>query len=205
VGVFGCSYAGSLATWLRYKFPHLVDAAWASSAPLHVTIDYSDYYEVVGHIYANVSRGCAAAIEQGYKEARQLFSTSNSLKRNRAAFEDWRCGNVTDLTADEMLHAMRSIISNQYSRPNHTIRSCEYLESKSVKTSYFKQLADFIVEISGEICSSGEAQSDYVERYQTCTEFGYSLSTSSQNQPFKDSFSAVDDLLESCANDYGEK
>ena len=31
---FGCSYAGSLATWVRSKFPHLIRGSIADSAPL---------------------------------------------------------------------------------------------------------------------------------------------------------------------------
>ena len=31
---FGCSYAGSLATWLRTKFPHLIHGSIADSAPV---------------------------------------------------------------------------------------------------------------------------------------------------------------------------
>ena len=31
---FGCSYAGSLATWMRYLFPHLIQGSIADSAPV---------------------------------------------------------------------------------------------------------------------------------------------------------------------------
>ncbi|VTJ73385.1 Hypothetical predicted protein [Marmota monax] len=40
---FGGSYAGSLAAWARLKFPHLIFASVASSAPVRATLDFSEY------------------------------------------------------------------------------------------------------------------------------------------------------------------
>ncbi|ELV13498.1 Thymus-specific serine protease [Tupaia chinensis] len=44
---FGGSYAGSLAAWARLKFPHLVSASVASSAPVRAVLDFSAYNEMV--------------------------------------------------------------------------------------------------------------------------------------------------------------
>ncbi|KAF0879871.1 TSSP protease, partial [Crocuta crocuta] len=43
---FGGSYAGSLAAWARLKFPHLIFASVASSAPVRAVLDFSEYNQV---------------------------------------------------------------------------------------------------------------------------------------------------------------
>lgn len=40
VVIVGGSYAGTMATWARIKYPHLIDAAWSSSGPLEATPDF---------------------------------------------------------------------------------------------------------------------------------------------------------------------
>lgn len=40
VVVFGCSYPGNLAMWMREKYPNLVHAAVSSSAPLKAQVDF---------------------------------------------------------------------------------------------------------------------------------------------------------------------
>lgn len=44
VVVVGCSYPAALATWARAKYPHLIDVAYASSAPLRVIKDFYRNY-----------------------------------------------------------------------------------------------------------------------------------------------------------------
>ncbi|KAG3288523.1 protease, serine 16 [Ictidomys tridecemlineatus] len=54
---FGGSYAGSLAAWTRLKFPHLIFASVASSAPVRATLDFSEYNDVVSRSLANAAIG----------------------------------------------------------------------------------------------------------------------------------------------------
>ncbi|KAF2882014.1 hypothetical protein ILUMI_24162 [Ignelater luminosus] len=204
VAAFGCSYGASLATWLRYKFPHLVDAAWASSGPLQAELDFYQYYEVAGEMYANVSSECIAIIRQGYREAKKVLSTPEGLEENRDVFQNWTCGNVTEMTADDILAYIRAVVSDQYNTPKHDVESCKFLQSKNATTSCFQQLAAFVVNKSEDVCFEDEESNDLNWKYQTCTEFGFSFTTTSLNQPFRDTYPAIDIDLESCAEDFGE-
>lgn len=59
---FGGSYPGSLAAWLRQKYPHLVHASVSSSGPLLAKADFREYYEVVRDSLAAYKPACVTAV-----------------------------------------------------------------------------------------------------------------------------------------------
>ncbi|CAH0382896.1 unnamed protein product [Bemisia tabaci] len=65
--VFGWSYGGSLATWMRYKYPHLVYAAVGSSTPLVANADFSAYFQEVTKAYAKVDPKCVDVIRDAFR------------------------------------------------------------------------------------------------------------------------------------------
>lgn len=95
---FGGSYPGMLAGWFRLKFPHLVHASVASSAPVEAVVDMVGYYDVVAQAYEvnnnNVggSKDCRRAISAGHSTIGQLFQTSQGRERLASLFghsADW--------------------------------------------------------------------------------------------------------------------
>ncbi|KAK9499853.1 hypothetical protein O3M35_002811 [Rhynocoris fuscipes] len=61
---FGGSYPGSLAAWLRYKYPHLVHAAVSTSGPLLAIADFKKYNEVVRRSLGTFSDDCTASVSE---------------------------------------------------------------------------------------------------------------------------------------------
>ncbi|XP_015607074.1 putative serine protease K12H4.7 [Cephus cinctus] len=60
---FGGSYPGSLAAWLRAKYPHLVHGAMSASGPLLAQIDFQQYYVIVEKALRTHSDACVKTVE----------------------------------------------------------------------------------------------------------------------------------------------
>lgn len=65
----GASYSAAQAVWMRQKYPHLVDAVWASSGAVHAKFSFIEFKEVVA-------------------EAIKTLGGSECLERFRDAYTD---------------------------------------------------------------------------------------------------------------------
>ncbi|KAK2846863.1 hypothetical protein Q5P01_009862 [Channa striata] len=61
---FGGSYPGSLAAWFRLKYPHLVYASVATSAPIYAEVNFPEYLEVVWRSLASVNPECPLLVQK---------------------------------------------------------------------------------------------------------------------------------------------
>ncbi len=75
--VFGGSYGGNLAMWLRLKQPNLWAGAIASSVtPLkHLLRETNGFTKIETEVYANVSEVCPDLVRKGWKELFEYSST----------------------------------------------------------------------------------------------------------------------------------
>ena len=70
--LFGGSYGGMLASWMRMKYPNMVDGAWAASAPILYFNDVTPqeaFYQIVSFDFNSVAAApkCGAVIKEGFK------------------------------------------------------------------------------------------------------------------------------------------
>lgn len=72
---YGGSYCGELAAWMRMRYPHLVDAAFASSAPIRYfdsAVDPEAFYAKSTQIFSQTNTtGCADIIKEGFQRLKQ--------------------------------------------------------------------------------------------------------------------------------------
>ncbi|XP_026881270.2 thymus-specific serine protease [Electrophorus electricus] len=61
---FGGSYPGSLAAWFRLKYPHLIHASVATSAPVYATANFPEYLEVVWRSLAAETPECPLLVKK---------------------------------------------------------------------------------------------------------------------------------------------
>ncbi|XGW14131.1 hypothetical protein V3C99_000437 [Haemonchus contortus] len=85
--LFGGSYAGSLALWMRELFPDLVHGAIGSSAPLEAKMDFYEYYQVVEASIRNYSEDCAYSIAVGFEEIQDLMTTEDGRQALSIQFQ----------------------------------------------------------------------------------------------------------------------
>ncbi|XP_018566061.1 putative serine protease K12H4.7 isoform X2 [Anoplophora glabripennis] len=71
--VFGGSYSGSLAAWLRLKYPDLVQGAVSTSGPLLAKLDFYEYFQVVIDDLAAISQECVNNLTTAMKQVDDLL------------------------------------------------------------------------------------------------------------------------------------
>lgn len=79
---FGGSYGGMLAAWSRMKYPHLVEGALSSSAPIAQftgQYDCNKYYDVVTQDYTEYNETCAQVIRLSWPAMRRMASKEHGL------------------------------------------------------------------------------------------------------------------------------
>ncbi|XP_068632840.1 putative serine protease F56F10.1 [Battus philenor] len=154
---FGGSYPGSLAAWLRMKYPHLVSAAVSSSGPLLAKVNFMEYYEVVVEALREKTGGedCVNQLRLAHKQIEALMHSDPV-----ALGKEFRvCKPFSNATENDIRNFYTSIADDfadlvQYNEDNRigkderfrniTINSvCKMLMEESCDNFAYKRLAAF--------------------------------------------------------------
>ncbi|XP_022905145.2 putative serine protease K12H4.7 [Onthophagus taurus] len=219
VVVVGGSYSASMATWLRLKYPHAIDIAYASSGPLRAVADFHEYYEVINDNIKLVNSECLQTIndgtnlmekemetEDGLKSLSERLGMCNTLKNEEPHRSFFFNMIIAETFAGLVQYAGQYSIQNDCDKlmgfdGDALNKLIGYIKDNYKDVSCIGDYDEFI-----ETYSSHETSNDIYRQwiYQTCTEYGYFQTTTSQYQPFGDTF-PLNFFVDMCPTLFGER
>ncbi|XP_075043004.1 thymus-specific serine protease [Mixophyes fleayi] len=204
---FGGSYPGSLSAWFRLKFPHLVYAAVASSAPVRAELDFTDYNKVVAQSLSDAVIGgsakCLDRVRESFRVVDSVLQTGNVTQLEKDFFscaplhgpDDYTefVSNLADIFMGAVQYNMesagcdvrkicQSMISAKSAYEGLRIVNSmhiEFIGLKCVENSHEETLSDLR---NTELSPTGVGERQWY--YQTCTEFGYYQTCEVSSCPF---------------------
>ncbi|CAH2314237.1 thymus-specific serine protease [Pelobates cultripes] len=206
---FGGSYPGSLSAWFRLKFPHLVYAAVASSAPVRAKLDFTDYNKVVGHSLSDPVIGgsakCLDLIRRGFQRVDSLLKLGNVTQLEKDFFSCEALRGPDDFS--EFVSNLADIFMGavQYNgeiKGNDVQGLCQIMTTEGMKSAYegLKKVNKAYMEATALKCVENSYQKSVEDLnstkinpvgvgerqwyYQTCTEFGYYQTCEDSSCPF---------------------
>lgn len=217
VVLVGASYAASMVTWFRQRYPEKVVGVWSSSAPLQAKVDFYEYKEVV--YYAMGLKGgqeCSQIIEAAFTQI-EMEVASGDTARVSSAF-----GLCSPLDANNQLNVWNFFraLSDEFSWvvqghwPGDIEGACQQLTDPSI-TDPVEALGSWVRSRAAPWCYS-IGHDDFVAWYldpawdsestsssgrqwffQTCNEFGWYQTSSGSDHGFGTMF-PVDWYIQLC-------
>ncbi|XP_073954590.1 putative serine protease K12H4.7 [Choristoneura fumiferana] len=231
---FGGSYPGSLAAWLRLKYPHLIHASISSSGPLLAKVDFIEYFQVViGALREKTGNDdCSTQIKQAHREIIDLMKkTPRVVEKEFKVCKPFASASVNDLNnfysslADDFAGLVQYNEDNRISADerykNLTINTvCSMLTDDGDRPAY-KKLAAFnsiMLDKSNQTCmdysydnmikdlrnTTWSPEGARQWTYQTCTEFGFYQTSSGEIDFFGNNF-PLDFYIQQCQDIFGKK
>lgn len=207
--MIGGSYSATMVSWFRQKYPHLVNGAWASSAPVFAKVEFTEYKEIVSESIRLVGgQSCADRIERAIKQTEEL------LEKGEYAMVAQQFKLCSDVDLSKPLDSMNffSSLSDefagvvQYHDAGDIEGLCQVIEDSTI-TDDMQALARIVTQgLTSTNCNSYgyKAMVDYYKNtawdhgasqssmrqwlYQTCAEYGWYQISGSPKQIFGSSF-----------------
>lgn len=219
----GGSYSATMVVWFRQKYPHLVNGAWASSAPLHVKLDFVEYKEVASQSIRLVGgNACADRIQRGFAQVEDLIKQGEYDK----VVQDFNLCDSTNLSKTLDSQTFLSSVSDtfagvvQYHWPGDIEGICDIINDPKYKTDeealagWFTSRSTRCFDVSYDNMISYYRNTDWTHGantgvmrpwlYQTCAEVGWYQTSGSENQIFGSGF-PIDLYIRWCSDLYDKK
>ncbi|XP_049538730.1 putative serine protease F56F10.1 [Anopheles darlingi] len=231
---FGGSYPGSLAAWLREKYPSLVHGSISSSGPLLAKIDFIEYYDTVVRSLASYSPGCVEAVRSAMQQAETLLK---HMIGQRTLNDKFKLCDPIERSIDNPLDVaslFEGLASNfagvvQYNKdnsPHATItidEVCDVMMNTTIgaPVSRLAEVNRMLLEQGNQSCldyvydksvrqmqniswDSEVASGARQWTFQTCNEFGFYQTSNNASAVFGDRFPA-EFFVRQCADIYGAR
>uniref|UniRef100_A0A1D1XIT9 Lysosomal Pro-X carboxypeptidase n=1 Tax=Anthurium amnicola TaxID=1678845 RepID=A0A1D1XIT9_9ARAE len=121
VVLFGGSYGGMMAAWMRLKYPHIAVGALASSAPI---LQFEDivppetFYDIVSNDFGRESLNCFKTIKESWDVIEDQGKKINGLTNLRRTFHLCRKLNSTQELSDWLSSAYSYLAMVDYPYPS---------------------------------------------------------------------------------------
>ncbi|XP_065079525.1 putative serine protease K12H4.7 [Ochlerotatus camptorhynchus] len=205
--LLGWGYSGAIATWMRQRYPHLVDGAWISSGQVEARFNFKEYAMEIGElIREHGSNECYSQIWRAFRTAENLLDVG----LNTTVTELFNTCEPID--TDTMLDvetfffhvktALQSAILDDLDTES-TTKLCEKLYNSTETTdlhiigAWVQEHYDYLncmpFDFDAAVRTLKYTDNEYPENsvyglrartYQLCTEFGWFLTADSPDQPF---------------------
>lgn len=204
--VVGGSYSATMAAWFRQKYPDKANGAWASSAPLNAQLDFPEYKEVMSSAIEQVGEeGCADRIRTAFAQIEQEIASGQvaSITEKFNLCQDINPADNLDvwqffyIVTDEFAGLV------QYHHPvtGHIQRACSAIMDPAISDPV-EAVGKWVSSLFSPNCVD-TSYASYIEEYksaawtddimrlwiyQTCNEFGWYQTSTSNDQLFGSKF-----------------
>lgn len=180
IGVVGGSYPGALSSWFRLKYPQFAYASWASSAPVLIKNDFTEYDNHIAEQLELFSKNCLVNTQQVLDIVKNYADTDPNRLRTDFGFEEYE-------RPEDMVYAITDVIAAmvQYNSKVHlTETHCQMQEEKPDYNALIQIVKD-ISKIMGSTAKDSDLMlqndtslsSPYANgrawSYMTCNEVGW--------------------------------
>ncbi|XP_018571430.1 putative serine protease K12H4.7 [Anoplophora glabripennis] len=220
--VYGGSYSGSLAAWMRLKHPDLVQGAVSSSAPLFAKVDFTEYYQVVVDDLNYVSEQCVDSLKSAMSQVEEILNNSTSNLTVTSLFNV--CEPIEGLESDDVnvesfynniARAFSSIAQVNGMAATSLNDLCKIMTNES-RGSEIMRLSEVLSLTNGDVnCIQNNYWSnvqywqyiyaftgDRQWMFQQCNEFGWFQPSAREDKVFGKG-SSIDFLVRMCPDVFG--